>query len=67
MRRQRARIHRMPKTASIGKTVGVVELQTLALRLPPVGFQLEKGGVRAAFINAVVAATNRANELSRLG
>ena len=35
----------MPKTASIGKTVGVVESQTLALRLPPVGFQLEKGGV----------------------
>lgn len=28
--------------------------------------ELEKGGVRAACINAVVAATNRANELSRM-
>ncbi|KAI8476528.1 MAG: pyrroline-5-carboxylate reductase [Monoraphidium minutum] len=28
--------------------------------------ELEKGGVRAAFMSAVVAATNRANELSRM-
>jgi pyrroline-5-carboxylate reductase len=27
--------------------------------------ELEKGGVRAALMNAVIAATNRANELSR--
>ena len=28
--------------------------------------ELERGGMRAAFMNAVVAATNRAHELSRL-
>lgn len=28
--------------------------------------ELEKGGVRAAYMGAVVAATNRANELSRM-
>ncbi len=28
--------------------------------------ELEKGGIRAAFMNAVVAATNRADELSKL-
>jgi hypothetical protein len=28
--------------------------------------ELEKGGVRAAYMSAVVAATNRANELSRM-
>jgi homoserine O-acetyltransferase len=35
----------MPKSAFIGSTVGVVEPQTLALRLPPEGFKLEKGGM----------------------
>lgn len=29
--------------------------------------ELEKGAMRAAFINAVVAATSRADELSRAG
>jgi pyrroline-5-carboxylate reductase len=29
--------------------------------------QLELGGVRAALMNAVVAATNRANELAKMG
>lgn len=29
--------------------------------------ELERGGVRAAYMSAVVAATNRANELSRMG
>ena len=28
--------------------------------------ELEKAGIRAAFMNAVVAATNRANELSKM-
>ena len=28
--------------------------------------ELEKSGIRAAFMNAVVAATNRADELSKL-
>ena len=28
--------------------------------------ELEKGGVRASLINAVVAATNRADEISKL-
>ena len=28
--------------------------------------ELEKGGVRAAYMSAVVAATNRANALSKL-
>jgi len=35
----------MPKSETIGNTVGIVEPQTLTLRLPPEGFKLEKGGV----------------------
>ena len=38
----------MPKSEHIGKTVGVVEPQTIQLQLPPEGFKLEKGGVLPA-------------------
>jgi homoserine O-acetyltransferase len=38
----------MAKSGYIGQTVGVVEPQTIQLKLPPEGFKLEKGGVLPA-------------------
>jgi len=43
-----------------------VSMTPLCQRLLAGVHELEKGGLRAAFMNAVVAATNRADELSKL-